>query len=79
MKISNVPFEADEADLRAIFEKYGTVHLATMGTWKHESYAGMPEGSFSLKMTTTPYTFLCATGGVQDASPRNIRRATTDM
>ncbi|XP_053645098.1 uncharacterized protein [Cherax quadricarinatus] len=49
VKIRNVPFEADESDLRAAFEKYGTIH--TVGRWSERLYAGIPEGTFTLKMT----------------------------
>lgn len=28
IKLRNVPFEADETDIRKVFEEYGTVHLA---------------------------------------------------
>ncbi|XP_069949566.1 uncharacterized protein [Cherax quadricarinatus] len=51
VKVRNVPFEADEADIRNVFERYGTVHLATAGTWVDGAYAGWPEGTFNLKMT----------------------------
>ncbi|XP_069957545.1 uncharacterized protein [Cherax quadricarinatus] len=51
VKIRNVPFEADEADIRSVFETYGTVHLAQKGKWTAGAYMGRPEGTFSLKMT----------------------------
>ncbi|XP_069953059.1 uncharacterized protein [Cherax quadricarinatus] len=51
IKLRNVPFEANEADIRNVFEKYGTVHSAQQGKWIMGAYTGMPEGTFSLKMT----------------------------
>lgn len=51
VKVRNVPFEADECDLRNLFEWYGTVHMATLGRWRDGPVVGMPEGSFSLKMS----------------------------
>ncbi|XP_069935601.1 uncharacterized protein [Cherax quadricarinatus] len=51
IKLRNVPFEADEADIRKVFETYETVHYAQHGTWVAGAYAGFPEGSFNLKMT----------------------------
>ncbi|XP_069939228.1 uncharacterized protein [Cherax quadricarinatus] len=51
IKVPNVPFEADESDLRNVFVRYGTVHMATLGRWRDGPLVGMPEGSFSLKMS----------------------------
>nr|XP_053647550.1 uncharacterized protein LOC128699066 [Cherax quadricarinatus] len=51
VKLRNVPFEANEADLRSVFGKFGTVHVAQQGKWTAGAYVGYPEGSFSLKMT----------------------------
>lgn len=51
VKLHNVPFEADEADIRRVFEAYGTVHLAQQGKWAAGAYMGRLEGTFTLKMT----------------------------
>nr|XP_053652758.1 uncharacterized protein LOC128702506 [Cherax quadricarinatus] len=51
VRVRNVPFEADETDIRNVFKDYGTVHLAQPGKWVEGAYVGYPEGTFSLKMT----------------------------
>lgn len=48
--VRNVPFEAEEYDLRDVFGKYGMVHAATKGVWREGPYEGLPEGSI-IKMT----------------------------
>nr|XP_053628568.1 solute carrier family 22 member 3-like [Cherax quadricarinatus] len=51
VKVRNVPFEAYETDLQNVFSRYGTVHVVTVGKWTEGAYAGLLEGTFSLKMT----------------------------
>ncbi|XP_069941920.1 uncharacterized protein [Cherax quadricarinatus] len=51
VKIRNVPFEADDSDIRLAMGKYGTVHMATVGKWATGPYAGKLEGTYSVKMT----------------------------
>lgn len=50
IKLRNINFEADEEDIRRVFEEYGTVHLAQHGKWVSGAYAGLPEGTFTLKI-----------------------------
>lgn len=51
VKVRNVPFEATEHDVTAVFSSYGKIHSAVMGVWQNGPYEGLPEGSFTLKMT----------------------------
>lgn len=51
VKIRNVPFEADDSDIRLAMGKYGTVHMATVGKWATGPYAGKLEGTNSVKIT----------------------------
>lgn len=53
VKVRNVPFEATAYGLQEFFRSYGTVHSATMGVWRDGPYEGMPEGSYTLKMSLT--------------------------
>lgn len=51
VKVRNVPFEATLYGIQGAFSSYGTVHSASMGVWRDGLYAGLPEGSYTLKMS----------------------------
>lgn len=51
VKVCNVPFDADESDLRHVFGRYGMIHMATLRRWRDGPLVGSPEGTFSLKMS----------------------------
>ncbi|XP_069946825.1 uncharacterized protein [Cherax quadricarinatus] len=51
VKLRNVPFEADATDLRSVFRRYGVIHMAKQGMWVAGAYVGLPDGSFTLKMS----------------------------
>nr|XP_053633085.1 uncharacterized protein LOC128689046 [Cherax quadricarinatus] len=51
VRVRNVPFEANKVDIRDAFKYYGTIHQVTMGRWSDGHFAGLQEGSFTLKMS----------------------------